>query len=681
MGYAAENHPMYEAAAEPLMSDLNKRLEIEVLKHRFLDFTLLGGSILAFIVLALSLFPFTDITYNYDFYTDLISVAALFGAYILRNTISVNLKSNLILIILFTFIFTDLTENGLEGTDKIALVLIPFFTVLVYDLKRSVIYFGIAIAGYTLVAWMIINGVLEVREYSDRSYQVMAWILTGGVTIIVAGVITVFTHRFHNALIDLVSDLEMNNQKLERREKRLKDAQEFARMGSWEFDLKTEYLKWSDELFKIFELKPLPPRELYKKFRERIHPEDVHILDDNIRIAAESVQPVDFEHRILLDDGRIKYIGAHIEVIADEEGKAARFVGIGQDITDSAEAERELRNRERLLTAITDNFPRSYLAVVDRDLTVRFTGGAEFQAQGIDYEEFIDQKIEDVFQIAEESLNHIREAYKATLAGDEQSFEIKISDQYLLFRTIPLQDEIGDIYALLAVVENVTERKEIEQTIKRNLEEKEILLQEIHHRVKNNLAVVSGLLELQAYRLEKPETIEMMNKSTNRILSIAKVHEMLYQSSDFTSISFSGYVEELSQIIMNTMNKEDKEIDILSDIQVETININQGVPLGIIFNELITNSIKYGFKGHSGHEISIKVKEIEDGRVEVIYKDNGVGIKKFDQEKRSGLGITLVENLLEQLDAEYKYRTDDGFQIQFLFKPFYKASAVEHLNS
>ncbi len=214
----------------------------------------------------------------------------------------------------------------------------------------------------------------------------------------------------------------------------------------------------------------------------------------------------------------------------------------------------------------------------------------------------------------------------------------------------------------------VNKLKKRDKEMMGHLDEKNVMIQEIHHRVKNNLAVVSGLLELQVMGLENPDVKEIMQKSVNRILSIAKVHEMLYQSENFNQIRFKEYVDELARVILQSMNSEQLDINYESQIETDFLSINQGVPLGIIFNELITNSIKYGLKPGSDNQINIRVNT-KDGLIHAIYEDNGIGIENFEEASSKSLGFSLIESLLSQINAEYDFQTDNGFKLSFSFPP------------
>lgn len=201
-----------------------------------------------------------------------------------------------------------------------------------------------------------------------------------------------------------------------------------------------------------------------------------------------------------------------------------------------------------------------------------------------------------------------------------------------------------------------------------HLEEKNVMIQEIHHRVKNNLAVVSGLLELQVLNIDDSDLQKTMQKSVNRILSIAKVHEKLYQSENFNKIPFKEYVDDLSKVILDSMNSERLDIQFESRIETEFLSINKGVPIGIIFNELITNSIKYGFRSDTENHIKITVTE-KEGLIHAVYEDNGIGIDDFEEASSRSLGFSIIDSLFTQIKAEHKYETKDGFKVSFSFLP------------
>lgn len=215
--------------------------------------------------------------------------------------------------------------------------------------------------------------------------------------------------------------------------------------------------------------------------------------------------------------------------------------------------------------------------------------------------------------------------------------------------------------------ENYQVLEEQDHELKQNIEEKKVLLQEIHHRVKNNLAVVSGLLDLQSNLAPDEFSRSTLKLSTNRILSISKVHELLYQSEDVSKIHFQKYIKDLADIIINSFNKTGQPIQLSFDINIHYLNVNHGVPVGIILNELLTNSLKHGFNQPQDlYEIHISAYE-EEHYFEICYEDNGSGVIDIEPKKQPGLGKTLIESLLAQIDAEYFLKTDNKYRMNFKF--------------
>lgn len=202
---------------------------------------------------------------------------------------------------------------------------------------------------------------------------------------------------------------------------------------------------------------------------------------------------------------------------------------------------------------------------------------------------------------------------------------------------------------------DLTEKKKTEQTIKKNIEEKEILLKEIHHRVKNNLQIITSLLNLQANAVEDKKTKTILFQSKTRIESMCKVHEMLYSSKNLSSINYSDYLQDLlSKLIVNAKGESNQ---ILLHLEVSNLflNINTAIPLGLLINELVTNSLKYAFPEGTKGKITISIKPINDLQYELIYGDDGIGYApEISFKDAHSLGFQLIESLTEQLNGVIK---------------------------
>ena len=212
----------------------------------------------------------------------------------------------------------------------------------------------------------------------------------------------------------------------------------------------------------------------------------------------------------------------------------------------------------------------------------------------------------------------------------------------------------------------LTNQKEI---INKSLHEKEILLKEIHHRVKNNLQIISSLLNLQSNRIENDEISVLLNESKNRIQAIALVHDKLYRSNDFTSINFKEYLLEILNYQKNIYIKPDQELKIESNCEDVHLNLDVAVPLGLIASELITNAFKHGFKNISQPLINLELKRINQNQVVLIVSDNGGGLPTdFDINTSTTLGMELITALTEQINGSVDFKNENGTHFSVTFK-------------
>ena len=205
--------------------------------------------------------------------------------------------------------------------------------------------------------------------------------------------------------------------------------------------------------------------------------------------------------------------------------------------------------------------------------------------------------------------------------------------------------------------------------LKQSLQEKEVLLKEVHHRVKNNLQVISSILNLQSSYVKDPGTLNILKESQNRIKSMAFIHESLYQTKDFSSINFSEYVVNLSQNLLQSYSNSEQEIKLNLDIQNVFLNLDLAIPCGLIINEIVSNALKYAFvdKNTEG-EISIKMS-LEGENLLLRIGDNGVGLSPhIDFRNTPSLGLQLVVTLTDQLNGTIELDTKYGTNYTIQFK-------------
>jgi len=270
---------------------------------------------------------------------------------------------------------------------------------------------------------------------------------------------------------------------------------------------------------------------------------------------------------------------------------------------------------------------------------------------------------------------HLKESMKLGI-GFEIDFRIKTkSGKWLYVSTQGKEiekDSTGNPTRIVGTLRDRTERVNTEKKIKESLEEKEILLKEIHHRVKNNLMIISSLLNLQSRYIKDKASQEIFIESQNRARSMALIHERLYQSTDLKRIDFGEYITSLSTELFHTYEVDPGLIKL--DINAEDIllDINTAIPLGLIVNEIITNSLKHAFPDGMSGEIFVDFHPINE-HYEFTVKDDGIGFPEdLDYMNTDSLGLQLVTSLTDQIDGEIELDRNNGTEFKITFKEEYK---------
>ncbi|WP_212747632.1 sensor histidine kinase [Fodinibius saliphilus] len=235
----------------------------------------------------------------------------------------------------------------------------------------------------------------------------------------------------------------------------------------------------------------------------------------------------------------------------------------------------------------------------------------------------------------------------------------------------PIRDDEGEITHFVSVQRDVTKEWEQQQKLKEIIDEREMLIKETHHRIKNNLATITGMLELQIIKSNSEDVQEVLSESMNRVQSIASIHEKLYKTEGLASIALNVYIEDLIEHLQNSMETINSSGPgkIGFDLEIEPISLNmrKAVPLGLIINELVSNAHKHAFEDNGG-TVSIRCYE-EDDHLFLKVTDNGKGIPdNMDIQENDSLGLKLIETLTQQIDAEYRLYSENGTHFEMNFK-------------
>ena len=267
----------------------------------------------------------------------------------------------------------------------------------------------------------------------------------------------------------------------------------------------------------------------------------------------------------------------------------------------------------------------------------------------------------------------------STLQNENQSIEGVIFVAQDIAARKKAEEELRKAHDELEmrVIERTEELSQANELLSKSLKEKQILLKEIHHRVKNNLQVISSLLYLQSRKIKDEASLSLFRDSQSRVKSMALIHEKLYQSQDLANINFADYVKSLTKYLLRTYRTGEKGVDLIVDAQDILLPLNSAIPCGLIINELVSNALKYAFPSNgkdketgqqTENRIEVKVKQNGEGKYTLTVRDNGVGFPEtVDFRKTQSLGLQLVNNLTSQLEGQVELHNHQGTEFVITF--------------
>lgn len=394
--------------------------------------------------------------------------------------------------------------------------------------------------------------------------------------------------------------------------------------------------------------------------------------------CLETGEDVSSEHRYLSQWGKETYSQFHLNPIKDEDGEVVNVLATFSDITyrknmeealkESEEKFREVFNNANdavYLHEVLDGMPGRYIEV--NDVSCSMLGYKREELLEMTPQDVSSEDSDEIGSMMAELLKDGSKTFESEhLTRDGDRIPVEVSSHCFKLRN---EDVI------VSVARDITQWKEAEKIVHDSLKEKELLLREIHHRVKNNLMIISSLLNLQSTQINDTEVLKMIKDSQSRARSMAVLHEKLYNSSDLKRINFGEYIESITEYLFNTYSTNN-HVSLKMDVEYLMLDINTCLPLGLIVNELVSNSLKYAFpKGMNGCVTVRFHKSPENYILEV--EDDGVGLPEdMDIEQADSMGMKLVSNFTKQLNGEMELIMKNGtcFRIKFNEEEFSASS-------
>jgi two-component system CheB/CheR fusion protein len=404
----------------------------------------------------------------------------------------------------------------------------------------------------------------------------------------------------------------------------------------------------------------------------QVHPEDREHAAERWKEALARGGVYDVELRLRRSDGVFRWFKTRAIPLRDADRAIVKWFGTSTDIDDLRRSEEQAHLNEERFREIVEFSPNGILLVDSAGLITMANPQAAriFRCQvdelvGTGVESFLPEHVREHHRRDRRAFSQAPTArpmgvgrHLIALRRDGTEFPAEIGLQ-------PLRNSGST--SVVATIVDISDRIKAELDLKESLLEKETLLKEIHHRVKNNMQLLSSLLRLQGDRVTDAEALAVLEQGQNRVRSLALIHEKLYQSTSLAHIDFKDYLKDLLGIVQSTNGGSDARVttEVMGDAVM--LGVDLGVPLGLLVNELVSNSFKHAFPAPRRGRIEVALRQAGPRQVEVTVRDDGVGFPPgFDWKNVSSLGLHLVKILSNQVEASTSARSGDG--VEFLIR-------------
>jgi PAS domain S-box-containing protein len=406
-------------------------------------------------------------------------------------------------------------------------------------------------------------------------------------------------------------------------------------------------------------------------FMELIAPDSKEFVKEIFEKHKKGEDVPEYEYSLIRRDGT-KIDALNTTRIINYEGELA-ILGVVTDITSRKLAEERLRESVEMYETLVKTSPEA-VTLTDLEGNIIFVSPRTLELHGYsDENELLGRNAFEMIAPEDREIA-MKNLQKTLKQGNMRNLEYKLyrKDGSTFIGGLSaalIKDAHGNPKSFIATIRDISEQKKAEEKIKDALEEKEVMLREIHHRVKNNIQVITSMINLHTSYIQEERYVETFQEIQNRIKTMALIHQKLYQSKDLAKIDFNEYITDLVKDLFRFYDIKITKIKPVISVKDVELDIDIGIPCGLIINELVSNSMKHAFPNEKKGEIHITLKPADRNNIVMIVSDNGIGFpEELDFKNTKTFGLQLVNALVEQLGGNIELKSSDGTEFIITFE-------------
>jgi PAS domain S-box-containing protein len=426
-----------------------------------------------------------------------------------------------------------------------------------------------------------------------------------------------------------------------------------AHIGIWDWQIASNELVWDRGMHELYGVPEGQFGGTYEDWKRYVFPEDLARLDEAVQSAIRGRADLFIEFRIRRPDGEERVLQGRSIVMCDDSGEPYRLLGADIDVTDAERARLALQESEERFRAAME-YAAIGVALVSLEGRFVKVNRALSEIVGYSEEELLERTFQEITHPddLDADLAQARDLLEGRISHyhmEKRYFHKSGRIVWILLSGSLVRSAAGEPRVFVAEIQDITDRKQHEAQLVSSVREKEVLLREIHHRVKNNLQVISSMLRLQAARVGAPDVEEMFEDAQARVQAMALIHDRLYQSPSLVGIDFAAYLRELSSMLLVVFGRPGRPIRLVHELDDVFLDLDTAIPLALVANELITNALKHAFPGRENGAIFLSLTR--DGTDLVLtVADDGIGLpEEFSFDSKKSLGMRLVTSFAHQL--------------------------------